>query len=64
MVDRAAEHEANELALAKATKLRRAGKPIPPMLARRAARAAKGMTRSSAEELADRYHRRRGGDAA
>jgi hypothetical protein len=60
-ITRAADRQADELALAEATKLIRERKEIPPHIRVRAARAArsKGMTRSSAEELAERYHRGR-----
>jgi hypothetical protein len=62
LVDRAAEHEADELAYAKAVKLRRAGKSVPPDTAARAARVArgKGLAGSSAEQLAAQALPRRG----
>jgi hypothetical protein len=60
VISQAAEHDADQAALVEATRLRQAGKKIPPHIRIRAARAARaaGVTRSSAEELADRYRRR------
>jgi hypothetical protein len=60
VISQAAEHDADQAALVQATKLRQEGKKIPPHIRIRAARAARaqGVTRSSAEELADRYRRR------
>ena len=59
VVDRAARDEADDLALAKATRLRRDGQPVPASILARAARAARarGTSMSSAEIMARRAGR-------
>lgn len=61
VIDQAAQDEADDLALAKATRLRREGKPVPAGVAARAARAARarGTSRSSAETMAEIFNRGR-----
>jgi hypothetical protein len=61
VIEKAAQDEADDLALAKATRLRRDGKPVPDGIAARAARAARarGTSMSSAEIMAENFNRGR-----